>query len=60
MSTVDATGGTVVRRPLRERRHLALQRLQVSTERRQPRRLPVLFGRQRVRFWDVPSGPAPI
>ena len=47
-------------RPLRERRQLALQRLQVSTERRPPRRLPVLFGRERVRFWDVPRGPAPV
>ena len=63
MSVVtDATGGVPVRRPLRERRQLALQRLQVSTERRQrrPRRLPVLLGKDRLRFWDVPKGPAPV
>jgi cell division protein FtsW len=62
MTTVDATG-EVVRppaRPLRERRQHALQRLQVSTERRERRRLPVLLGRERLRFWDVPKGPAPI
>ena len=58
--SVDITGGVAVRRPLRERRQLALQRLQVSTERRQRRRLPVLFGSERVRFWDVQRGPAPI
>jgi cell division protein FtsW len=58
--SVDVTGGIPVRRPLRERRQLALQRLQVSTERRQRRRLPVLFGSERVRFWDAPRGPAPI
>ena len=28
----------------------------VSTERRQRRRLPVLFGSERVRFWDVSAG----
>ena len=60
MTTVDVTGGVPVRRPLGERRQLALQRLQVSTERRPPRRLPVLFGRERVRFWDVPRSPAPV
>jgi cell division protein FtsW len=58
--TVDLTGDVPVRRPLRERRLLALQRLQVSTERRPPRRLPVLFGPERARFWDAPRGPAPI
>ena len=61
MTSVDLTVTPLVRaRPLRERRQLALQRLQVSTERRQRRRLPVLFGRERVRFWDVPRGPAPV
>jgi cell division protein FtsW len=62
VSVVDVTGDLPVpmRRPLRERRQQALQRLQVSTERRQRRRLPVLFGRERVRFWDVQRGPAPI
>jgi cell division protein FtsW len=62
MTTVDFTG-EVVRppaRPLRERRQQALQRLQVSTERRERRRLPVLLGRERLRFWDAPKGPAPI
>jgi cell division protein FtsW len=62
MTTVDLTG-EVARppaRPLRDRRQQALQRLQVSTERRQRRRLPVLLGRERLRFWDVPKGPAPI
>jgi cell division protein FtsW len=62
MTTVDLTGevARTPARPLRERRRLALQRLQVSTERRAPRRLPVLVGRERLRFWDVPKGPAPI
>jgi cell division protein FtsW len=60
MTAADLTGGVVVTPALRERRRQALQRLQVSTERRQRRRLPVLFGRQRLRFWDVPEGAAPV
>jgi cell division protein FtsW len=62
MTTVDVTGDVArsPARPLRQRRQLALQRLQVSTERRPPRRLPVLLGRERLRFWDVPKGPAPV
>jgi cell division protein FtsW len=62
MTSIDLTGDVARphRRPLHERRQQALQRLQVSTERRQRRRLPVLLGRERLRFWDVPEGPAPI
>jgi cell division protein FtsW len=63
MTTIDVTGGTARPRSgsLRERRQHALQRLQVvQTERRQRRRLPVLLGRERLRFWDVPKGPAPV
>jgi cell division protein FtsW len=63
MTTLDVTGGIArpSSRPLRERRQHALQRLQVvQAERRQRRRLPVLFGRERLRFWDVPKGPAPV
>jgi cell division protein FtsW len=62
MTTVDFTGEVARRpaRPLRERRQHALQRLQVTIERRERRRLPVLLGRERLRFWDVPKGPAPI
>jgi cell division protein FtsW len=63
MSLLDVTGPISRSKPtgIVDRRRMALERLQVSTEQRKRRRgRALLFGDERVPLWDVQRGAAPL